>query len=252
MGIVNVTPDSFSDGGRYRAGRRRARALRPAGGAGRRHPRHRRRVHPPRRAPARHRRATRARAAGAAPRGHAGRAGVGRHGRPGGDGRGAGARRRHPQRRARAAGARRAGRRGRAPVGRRLPDAHAGRARLDAGRAALRRRRRRRRGRAPSWPQRRDAALAAGIARERIALDPGIGFGKTPAHNLALAVGSSGGCWRSAVRCCSAGRASPRWASSPAGRWASASPPAWRRRWPRCSRAPPSCACTTWPRPSTR
>ena len=35
---------------------------------------------------------------------------------------------------------------------------------------------------------RRDAALAAGIAQERIALDPGIGFGKTPAHNLALAV----------------------------------------------------------------
>ena len=35
--------------------------------------------------------------------------------------------------------------------------------------------------------QRRDAALAAGIARERIVLDPGIGFGKTPAHNLALA-----------------------------------------------------------------
>jgi len=34
---------------------------------------------------------------------------------------------------------------------------------------------------------RRDAALAAGIERDRIALDPGIGFGKTPAHNLALA-----------------------------------------------------------------
>jgi dihydropteroate synthase len=34
---------------------------------------------------------------------------------------------------------------------------------------------------------RRDAAMSAGIARERIALDPGIGFGKTPAHNLALA-----------------------------------------------------------------
>ena len=34
---------------------------------------------------------------------------------------------------------------------------------------------------------RRDAAMAAGIARERIALDPGIGFGKTPEHNLALA-----------------------------------------------------------------
>jgi len=36
--------------------------------------------------------------------------------------------------------------------------------------------------------QRRDAARAAGIALERIALDPGIGFGKTPSHNLALAV----------------------------------------------------------------
>ena len=35
---------------------------------------------------------------------------------------------------------------------------------------------------------RRDAAVAAGIARERIALDPGIGFGKTPAHNVTLAV----------------------------------------------------------------
>jgi dihydropteroate synthase len=35
--------------------------------------------------------------------------------------------------------------------------------------------------------ERRDAAVAAGIARERIVLDPGIGFGKTPAHNLALA-----------------------------------------------------------------
>jgi dihydropteroate synthase len=33
---------------------------------------------------------------------------------------------------------------------------------------------------------RRDAAVAAGIALERIVLDPGIGFGKTPAHNLAL------------------------------------------------------------------
>jgi dihydropteroate synthase len=30
------------------------------------------------------------------------------------------------------------------------------------------------------------AAVAAGVARERILLDPGIGFGKTRAHNLAL------------------------------------------------------------------
>lgn len=34
--------------------------------------------------------------------------------------------------------------------------------------------------------QRAGAALAAGVARERIVLDPGIGFGKTLAHNLAL------------------------------------------------------------------
>ena len=34
--------------------------------------------------------------------------------------------------------------------------------------------------------QRRDALLAAGIAHERICLDPGIGFGKTVAHNLEL------------------------------------------------------------------
>lgn len=34
--------------------------------------------------------------------------------------------------------------------------------------------------------QRRDALVAAGVALERICLDPGIGFGKTHAHNLAL------------------------------------------------------------------
>jgi dihydropteroate synthase len=34
--------------------------------------------------------------------------------------------------------------------------------------------------------ERRDAVLAAGIAREKIVLDPGIGFGKTVADNLAL------------------------------------------------------------------
>ena len=33
---------------------------------------------------------------------------------------------------------------------------------------------------------RAEAALAAGVARERLWLDPGIGFGKTVAHNLAL------------------------------------------------------------------
>ena len=34
--------------------------------------------------------------------------------------------------------------------------------------------------------ERRDAALAAGVAREHIVLDPGIGFGKSVAENLAL------------------------------------------------------------------
>jgi len=34
--------------------------------------------------------------------------------------------------------------------------------------------------------ERRDAALAAGIARDRIVIDPGIGFGKTLAENLLL------------------------------------------------------------------
>ena len=34
--------------------------------------------------------------------------------------------------------------------------------------------------------QRRDEVLAAGIGRQRIVLDPGIGFGKTPDHNWAL------------------------------------------------------------------
>jgi dihydropteroate synthase len=33
---------------------------------------------------------------------------------------------------------------------------------------------------------RAEAAMAAGVTRERIHLDPGIGFGKTAAHNLAL------------------------------------------------------------------
>ena len=39
---------------------------------------------------------------------------------------------------------------------------------------------------------RRDVLLAAGIDRERICLDPGIGFGKTHQHNLTLLAN----CWR--------------------------------------------------------
>jgi dihydropteroate synthase len=37
--------------------------------------------------------------------------------------------------------------------------------------------------------ERADAAVRAGVARERVWLDPGIGFGKTLAHNLALLQG---------------------------------------------------------------
>jgi len=40
--------------------------------------------------------------------------------------------------------------------------------------------------------ERRDALIAAGIERERICLDPGIGFGKTHQHNLTLMAN----CWR--------------------------------------------------------
>jgi dihydropteroate synthase len=38
--------------------------------------------------------------------------------------------------------------------------------------------------------RRRDALLAAGIAQDRIAVDPGIGFGKTAGHNLQLLTGA--------------------------------------------------------------
>jgi dihydropteroate synthase len=34
--------------------------------------------------------------------------------------------------------------------------------------------------------ERRDALLAAGVAHDRICLDPGIGFGKTHEHNITL------------------------------------------------------------------
>ncbi len=37
--------------------------------------------------------------------------------------------------------------------------------------------------------QRRDALLAAGIERDRVCLDPGVGFGKTHQHNLTLLAG---------------------------------------------------------------
>jgi hypothetical protein len=75
-------------------------------------------------------------------------------------------------------------------------------------------------------------AEGAGIARDRIAIDPGFGFGKTMAHNLALLrslralAGPDTRCWPGC-------RARRRSARSPAGTsasgWRAASPRRWRR-----------------------
>ncbi len=62
--------------------------------------------------------------------------------------------------------------------------------------------------------ERAEAAVAAGVPEERIALDPGIGFGKTLAHNLALLRRCRAS--RGSARCCWASRASASWARSPA------------------------------------
>ena len=54
-----------------------------------------------------------------------------------------------------------------------------------------------------------DAAERAGIGADRLVVDPGIGFGKTAAHNLEL-LGASASCLGSVRRSWSAGRASRR------------------------------------------
>ena len=114
-------------------------------------------------------------------------------------------------------------RRARAPT---LPHAHARRAAHDAGRPALRRRRRRGRG---FLAERLEAAVAAGVAEERILLDPGIGFGKTLAHNLALLRALPTPC-ATRPAAARASRASASWARSPAARsLRTASPPRRRR-----------------------
>ena len=65
----------------------------------------------------------------------------------------------------------------------RRPDARPGRSAHHAGRPALRRRRARR----LRWAGARiEACEQAGIPRSRLIVDPGIGFGKTLAHNLEL------------------------------------------------------------------
>ena len=99
--------------------------------------------------------------------------------------------------------------------------------------------------------ERVEAAVAAGVAEERIWLDPGIGFGKTAEHNLELlrrlaSCASWAGRWSSAprARASSAGSTAPTRASASAAR----SPP-------RCSpppRAPRCCASTMSPRSARR
>jgi dihydropteroate synthase len=63
--------------------------------------------------------------------------------------------------------------------------------------------------------------VQAGVAPARIALDPGIGFGKSVAHNLALLPGQGA-------------------LLALGGPWTSDSLPVWPRRWPPCNTVPAS------------
>ncbi len=96
------------------------------------------------------------------------------------------------------------------------------------------------------------ACVEAGIARERIAIDPGFGFGKTLAHNLALlrSLGDVRGHGLSGGRGPVAQGVARR--DHRAQRRTSGCPRASRRRSARWRAAPPSCACTTCGRRSTR
>ena len=247
MGILNVTPDSFSDGGRFfdpgravehglRSGRRRGR---PAG--------RRRREHPPRLRAGRCRRRTPPRAAG--DRGP-------RPAKPTCRFRSIPTGRSWPARPL-AAGAETindvtalSGRRGHAGPG----------GRSGCGVCAMHMRGTPRDHAAKPVYQdvvgevfdylrrRRDALLAAGVEQARIALDPGIGFGKTTAHNLALldahravprlGLSAVGGPVAEAIHRRSAGRfrGGPHWPA----------PSAWP--WPWLGRACRSSASTTWRR----
>ena len=185
MGVVNVTPDSFSDGGQVPRARRRRRA-RAAADRGRRGHRRRRRRIEPARAPRRSRSRRSCARVAAGARGAARRAGARCRSIP---------RKPEVMRAALAAGAAMvnditalaAPGALEAVAGERLrgvPHAHAGRAADDAGAPRLRATWCARCG--TSLPARVAAAERAGIARERIVIDPGFGFGKTLEHNLEL------------------------------------------------------------------
>ena len=240
MGVVNVTPDSFSDGGDF-LDADAAIAPRPgAGRRGRRPRRRRRRVHPARRAAGR-------RGRGAAP-GAAGRRGAGRRRRAGQHrhharqvGRGGASRPARPRQRRQ----RRAGRPGHA--------ARRGRRRRAVRRHALARaqrrhgqpggvRRRGDRGASTSCAARLDAPSARGRRPRPGRRRPGPRASpRTAEHNWSAAGATSTGCTCSAARCSSAPRASASWAGcSPA-------PTARRGRRRRARTRPPRSSC--WPRP---
>ena len=186
MGILNATPDSFSDGRGEEPVAARAGARAGAAGRGRGHPRRRRRVgarRPARRSPPSEEiaRVVPLVARAVARR----RARLGRHlqarGRRGGDRGGRGDR----QRRLRAA------RRARWPsvcarTGAALVLMHT--ARGAEGHAARPGDLRRRRGRRRRVPARADGGRAsrAGVAAEQLILDPGPDFAKTPAQTVAV------------------------------------------------------------------
>ena len=178
MGILNVTPDSFSDGGKFLDDPEEARrACRGDARGGRGDHRHRRRKHAARRRRGVGRRRDQARGPGGRALRGDGRGGQHRHPPAGGDGSGARGRRAYDQRRLgaapRSAQPRVRGRERRAGGA----DARAGRGATTSTRAATT---------ATSCStcstgcaRARDRAIAGGIARERIVLDPGIGFGKS-------------------------------------------------------------------------
>ena len=239
MGIVNVTPDSFSDGGRHADARAALRALRAAAAP-----------KAPTSSTSAASRPARAPHAGAARRGAGARAaGAARTrvtlgvpvsvdtSKPRGDARGARPGRRHRQRRrARCA----------APGALDAVAAHPscgvclmhmqGEPGIDAGGAALRRRGGR--GRRASCASACAALRARGIARRAHRARPG--------HRLRQdASSTTSSCWRASASCWRSGcpllvgwsRKSHARARSPAGRSTSGWPPAWRRRWRRCSAA---------------
>ena len=253
MGVVNVTPDSFSDGGEFLDARRGGRARRSrlaeegadildVGGESTR---------PGRRAASTRRRSC----AACVPviegiaRPRAPTRGLRRHLQ----GRGRGAPRWTPARTTSTTSPRSAATRSMAAlVAERgadvLPDAHARRAAHDAGRPALRRRRRRRQG-VPRGAH-RGRGRGAGIAEERIELDPGHRLRQDARRTTSSCSTASTSSSRSGGPSCSGPRAS-RFLGRITGRDAAARPRP-RRRSPRScsgSSAARACSASTTSRP---